>query len=760
MLTISSSRGGIGTIDFSGKDPLFMYTEKPTNCCHQCFPMSSGFICRLEGDSKIIHYTQYPGTPIHVNTSSDFEITHFFEFQNEIILCGKGVLVMPNGDFINLPNTMDTIIDHTLMTDSIILLLTSSGLLLQFNDCYDLTTIETHPKSTNIYHLSDELFLIRYPSRYCIGSINDHTVSTRFTTSNGIKMLKYGSQIGYISPYFITSSNNNLILLKQGSTVGTISTTTISDPIYGIHVFEYELRHFVAISHHSSTRLLEITGKQIQMSNAVKLKENSTTLGIAVLKTKSNSQAVIQIAPESIIFCSSTKNKEYTLQAQNAQTVAFAHNSKQILIAYSNRTVFLIETQKGNGNDIDKTSFEQAFSISTMALSKSDPLYGNAEMVAYGGTDQKNQFILIQMVSFDQAARTKVLTELMPWNVVSLEFLNETLLCIGLGNGAIVIGNVNQAQRHLEKVVSIQIGSGPCFLSKMFYKNAPCVFALNSRPCVIHAPKGIPLISPLSMTSVSFAAPAPIDGHFLSVTGQNLSVNVLSDINNEFSNTVFPMESEIVTFTPMHRERFIIIASSNALYVMDPIKNNARNLNEYFKRIDYFENETVISIDVSNPSQVDKPTPQAYLSVVTRTPDNQSILRLYTFNINSISTQIHTPIIGNYCQPINACCCVVIGNTPHIIACSDESVLDFKSSNRLIRLVVQIDQVGNEMSEIFYSHHIDNEYYFFIGDKKRSVKLVELNNELKQFNIIAEEGFPRRISTISKYGDTSVSGTV
>ena len=37
-------------------------------------------------------------------------------------------------------------------------------------------------------------------------------------------------------------------------------------------------------------------------------------------------------------------------------------------------------------------------------------------------------------------------------------------------------------------------------------------------------------------------------------------------------------------------------------------------------------------------------------------------------------------------------------------------------------------------------------------------RLIKLNNKLKRFKLVAEEGFPRKISTISKYDDKCVSG--
>lgn len=755
-LVISAFHGGLGIFEFSASKKANLIFSDKSNIVLNCFATDDSII-RLEGGGKIYKYNiRKSDNKVLLNSKDEsLDISMTFVFNGCLGFCKKNKIIINNNTY-TLSNNDEIVLDCSVVNESLVILLTDKGNLYKFNSSYDVSFIMNFENALKLFSLNKDLILVKSRSYFNIYNITNNVVSLKIQVNTGTMGLKYGANVSYVSPFFLSYSNNNLIVTKQGLSTATISSFMINEPILGLHYFEYEEHYFVAVSLQSSTRLLEVVGNKFQLSDSIKIKENSSTIGIGVLKTKCT-QTIIQIVPDGIVIVSKDKKKEHLGQGQNPQIISF--NSKQLVIYNSNRCVQLIQCSLSGAAPMDRIQFEITYNVTTLKLSRPDPNTGYSEYIAYGYSDlqQKTNFFLsLQKISNDQTARTVILNESMPCSISSIEFIDEITICIGLNNGAVVVGKIDKNHKRLVKVIVYQIGSGAVFLRRINYKNTNTLFAVNSRPFLIQLQNEIPEFHPLVMNSVSFVSSLPFENHIISASGQTISINIIADLVNDFSSTNFPLKSQIVCLCSIPKERFSIVGLTNCFYIFDPIKGS-NSPADYFELIETFENEKIVYIDISR--YVDKINSNIYyIVVVTHTENDVTKIRIYPFSITAFSSQFQLPIITTYNRYISTISSVVINNNIHIIGSCKNNLLDFKLSNKMLGVVTQINDVGIEIREIVYSGQIKNSTYFFVGDKSRSVKLIELNNDLKQFNIISEEGFPRSITTLSSFQGSLIAG--
>jgi hypothetical protein len=544
--------------------------------------------------------------------------------------------------------TFDRVISHAILNSQTVYLLSQSAHLYELHANHTITVVQRFPlKPRRLFSIdSDHLFLSAIGGE---GSFSPgKTKQMKFPPSTvGFSSLHVGSAAAGLAPHGLSHIGNSLVIIREGIAAMSSSTQELQEPIVGLHGFVWGSKSYVAVSHPTSTRFVEIADSEIrQVDPPAMMKEQSQTLGVAVLRSAKDLY-MFQIFSDCFTI-SSTTSKDYPCPATISHC---ASTSRQLLLAFSNRMFRLLAAT--DSNTINPSELFERQAVGTaLCLSIPDPTTGLAELFAFGASESAPQpfSLRVQVLAADQAARILLLTEKMPCKVTGIEFIDDTRLCVGLENGCIVVGTIERSLHRLESVLICHYGQGCCSLTRFYPGDSAAVLALSSRPAIITlSPHGrIPRIRPVAVNSFAYGAFIQHSSKslcFLSAAGRILTLNFFAEAGDDFAVQALPINNPpIVAIRVLEKTQFVFIAVASGIGIYDEFNPPA------FQLLEQYENERVISIDINNGQLT------CCLAVATRTEDSRFLLRLHDLNVSATGLQISAPVFGQTDQRHPGCC--------------------------------------------------------------------------------------------------------
>lgn len=758
-LIVSSHSGGLCCFDLNSQNHRPTFLEKPTNCVLNTFITEERNFGRIETDSSIAIYGQDPFQLISKQSFDNNMITNALCFLNGMVVCfsKKIIFIDEQGQrspvqFISDDTKIkfDSVVDSIVISDDTAIFITSKGFVMKLNTNLKLTFLFQIAAVSRIFPLTDQFVLLTVKGGdHIIFNISQKKAVGMFPAIVGLRKLYVGSQCSYLAPHAVSYYGNHLILTQQGVSLAQYSCVEIADPMYGMKTFEYGGKTYAYITHNNSTRYLEISEGEVKQISNLGLKETVQTLSVTPLKGRT-STILAQIYPECLSLVGLNSSKEYSL---SGCVSCCASNNKQIVIAFANRKIHYI----CYAQELETVIYDVPFQTMCVSLSKPDPSTGFSEYVAFGATEgQGNGAVLkITTISIDTAARTNILTERMPAVLSSIEFFDNTRICIGLENGCVICGEIDPKAHRFDYVQVIHLGIGPTRLAPISIRQQTSILAYNSRSVHLQINQDIIQSRPISTYPLSFASPVGGKGQILTISGKTLALKAIASPKGKLvSISKAKAPSPITDFLVLEKTHYIIVACANCLYMYDVAKNS--NQQPFVQ----FDGEKIISMSASRVLNEYK-NGTSFLGVVTRSnKSKKSILRLYTITcLNQCNVQFSNPVVGRIDREINAVCCIILSNNGHLVAATNTDLYFFKqvktvNGAELMMAGLPCENIGVSIKYLIST----NENLIYVGDAERSVKLVKYDDERKEFQALFEEGFPRKISAISQFQDTSICG--
>lgn len=799
ILFVSAACGSIAVFDFTPNKPIFI--DQKTPVLNNFLLSENGFIGRIEGGPSISIYDKEPFKLRSKRNFSGMFISNAFEIENRLLaVCTTASIKIVNMDDPNsevkdilLPligtqtdtaEKTDFITDVAHLDASSNLLLSALGKVFLMQGT-NISLIYKDSKISQIFPLTDELVLFTMKGYdHIIRNVKKKTNYSKIRSCVGQNGFYLGSQIFYLAPHTFSFSSDLLLIGKQGVNVRTLSFRDCSEPIYGLHSFNTINKNYIVVSFQNSSQLLEITDTEIKPPEKSLIKENAQTLGVCPLLSSGGMSILFQVTTEGLYLYKPQNGTYETILSRPVSK--YASNSKQIILFIPlNNSIYMLQlTSSSEKNSSEQGLYNLSYPITAMDLSKPDPTTGLSEYIAYGvyGTDLPNPAIEIHTVSLDQAVRSQVISEKMPSKVESIKFVNCTVggneltrIVAGLDDGTIVVGNVDFVQRVIDKVSTIQFGSGPCHLTPIFPKSeSPAFMALNSRPVIVHIVNGVPRFIPVAITSAGYATAVGDKNLFILASGTIISASVLSDIDSlnqedETSMTVSrcKFNSKIVSIAPIPCEKFVFIATPNSLFLFDSYKTDITQSNP----LAVYNNELVrttcstyqperntflFAVGTIKRSEVKKEVGDKIIFDQNQ-PKMTSIIRLYTVLIANQSVQLKDPIIGECKMTLNSLC---IASQSTVFAGCGDMILCFRQKEDTLQVVARMSGIGTCIKHLVYIPPLKNgmKGEIYAGDVSKSVKLLRFSEKSKQFKLKAEEGAPRHITALARYEDRFICG--
>lgn len=792
ILFISSARGGIGAFDFSDKKEEPSFSNQKTAVLTNFTLSKNGFIGRIEGGPVVSIFTKSPFKLYMKKNFANLFISKIFELDNgSLAICTRAsikiinindstaqpieIALPPLGSQIEPVEKTDFITDVANLSSNTKLLLSALGKIFIMQDTR-ITCIFKKSKISRIFPLTEELALFTYKGyEHVVYNINTKMDISKIHSCVGQNGLFLGAQTHYIAPHTFSHSNDLLLIGKQGLNVQTFSPFDFGEPIYGLHSFSAQNQNFIVVSFQNSSKLLEVVDTCIKVSEKVFIKENIRTLGICPLTTSQGMNLLFQVTPDGLfLYHSKLQSCDVVLDTAkkySSHIICYTSNSRQILVYDSNKTFFMIQLNLiTNGND--NISFNVNFVVTAMTFSEPDKSTGLSEYVIYGVYDNAQASIEVHQFSIDNAARVRLISEKMPSKVVSVKVTNcnvdgvEVMKVIaGLEDGTVVVGNIDIAQRVIDKISIIQFGSYECHLTQIFPRyEYPVFLALNSRPLLITIIKGLPHFCPLAHTSIGYAVAVADKPLFLLASGTTIQVASLCDIDslssaNETTMTMtsFKFGSKIFSVIPIPNDRFVFVALTNSIFLFDSLKT-----------ILFHKDPLAIYHDEeirATCSGLYSTHFQLCVGTVKLNSEGEkiSVIRLYYNILTQQGVQTRPPIIGECKMQVTAICI----NQQAVFAACGDTLFCFKQFEDSLQVVSRMSNVGVCIKSLIYLPPISRgspqmmrgqKGEIYAGDVSKSVKLFRFSEKSKQFKLKAEEGTPRNITALAKYDDRFVCG--
>jgi hypothetical protein len=757
-LWVSACRGGLCVFDLSSERPV-PTARKAASCVLAAFGARPGVIARIENGPSIALYEAASLRLLDQRSFPGEAVTHAFAFEGSLlVVCVIGRLLCYSdalADEVGVPlpgeHARGQILSHAVVNSTTVWLLSSDSVLFQFEAGGSVTFIRRFPTlCRRLFSIdSDYVFLTAIGGEVSFAPLHAKPVRAPIAPT-GLTSLYVGSPMPGIAPHALSHIGTSLAFIREGIASLTFATQELPEPVLSVHAFSWMGKHYVALTHPTSTRFLEIFETELRQCDAPALmRESSQTIGVAVIRG-TKEPYVFQVLQDGFAI-SSSSSKDYPVTSPISYC---AFTSRQLILSFAHRTLRLYVVT--DGNQIDRSAgFEVGASVTALCLSMGDPVTGMAELFAFGASDGATTQIFslrVHVFSTDQTSRVQVLSEKMPCRVTGVEFLDKTRVCVGLENGCIVIGAVDRSLHRLESVMICHFGVGPCTLCKHCTGETALILAMSSRAAIITISRKMPRIRPIatnSFTAAAFIRNTPKAVCFLAVIGNTVSLVRLSDANDKFAlQTAATNHAAIVGFRLLEKTEFVFVAVRDAVLIYNLVKPPA------FDVLEKFDRETVTSIDI-NSGQT-----SCYLAVATRTDSGEAIIRLREIDMSTGTVRVEAPIFGHTCHTVTVVRVVVLGTSGNVVAGGDDKIMFFREVHGQLQICAVMGGLGVSIRHIVYTavHSTPGHGVLYVGDSARSVKLLRYVEDTKSFQLFCEDGFLRSITALAPYSDSAVCG--